>query len=114
MKYEDTYHIPINPSIGLYSLEFRPEAQTAFYQTTEEPPGLVLNQTSIPMQEHHLTVGEKRVNLHLVTRADMGSYAVVDSDEKVRMRACLNAERWKKSVFVSALYEETVSAGLDD
>ncbi|KAF4100805.1 uncharacterized protein LOC131526285 isoform X2 [Onychostoma macrolepis] len=94
VKYGDTYHIPINPSIGPYTLEFRPGAHTPVNQTTEEPPVLLLNQTGIPTQEYErrLTVGEKRVNLHLVTGADEGSYTVVDSDEKVRLRACLNVK----------------------
>ncbi len=98
MKYGDTYHIPINPSIGPYTLEFRPGAHTPVNQTTEEPPVLLLNQTGIPTQEYErrLTVGEKRVNLHLVTGADEGSYTVVDSDEKVRLRACLNVKGKKK------------------
>uniref|UniRef100_A0A8C2HFA9 Uncharacterized protein n=1 Tax=Cyprinus carpio TaxID=7962 RepID=A0A8C2HFA9_CYPCA len=92
VKYGDVYHIPINPSIGPYTLEFRPGAHTPVNQTTEVPPVLLVNQTGIPTQEYEdrLTVGEKRVNLHLVTGADEGSYTVVDSDEKVRLRACLN------------------------
>uniref|UniRef100_A0A671P9F4 Uncharacterized protein n=1 Tax=Sinocyclocheilus anshuiensis TaxID=1608454 RepID=A0A671P9F4_9TELE len=108
VKYGDTYHIPINPSIGPYTLEFRPEAQTPVYQTTEEPPVLLLNQTGIPTQEyeHRLTVGEKRVNLRLVTGADEGSYTVVDSDEKVRMRACLNVK--DHQIFEHLNYGETL------
>ncbi|KAL0167278.1 hypothetical protein M9458_039122, partial [Cirrhinus mrigala] len=94
VKYGDTYHIPINPSIGPYTLEFRPATQTPVNQTTEEPPVVLLNQTGIPTQEyeHRLTVAEKRVNLLLVTGADEGSYTVIDSDQKVRMRACLNVK----------------------
>lgn len=99
MKYGDVYHIPINPSIGPYTLEFRPGAHTPVNQTTEVPPVLLVNQTGIPTQEYEdrLTVGEKRVNLHLVTGADEGSYTVVDSDEKVRLRACLNVKGKKKN-----------------
>uniref|UniRef100_A0A672KNQ7 Uncharacterized LOC107554336 n=2 Tax=Sinocyclocheilus grahami TaxID=75366 RepID=A0A672KNQ7_SINGR len=108
VKYGDTYHIPINPSIGPYTLEFRPEARTPVYQTTEEPPVLLLNQIGIPTQEyeHRLTVGEKRVNLHLVTGADEGSYTVVDSDEKVRTRACLNVK--DHQIFEHLNYGETL------
>lgn len=94
VKYGDTYHIPINPAIGPYTLEFRPGALTPVNQTTEEPPVLILNQTGIPMEEYEnrLTMGEKRVNLLLVTGADEGSYTIKDSDEKVRLRACLNVK----------------------
>ncbi len=110
VKYGYTYHIPINPSIGPYRLEFRSGAHTHVNQTTEEPPVLLLNRTSIPTQEYErrLNVDEKRVNLHLVTGADEGSYTVVDSDEKVRLRACLNV-KGKINQCLCTLYEVTVS-----
>ncbi|XP_051992597.1 uncharacterized protein LOC127650956 isoform X2 [Xyrauchen texanus] len=94
VKYGDTYHIPINPMIGPYTLEFRSGAQTHVNQTTEEPPVLIFNRTAFPTEEYknRLTIAEKRVNLNLVTGADEGSYTVVDSDGKVRMRACLNVK----------------------
>ncbi|XP_051519817.1 uncharacterized protein LOC127421094 [Myxocyprinus asiaticus] len=94
VKYGDTYHIPINPMIGPYTLEFRYGGQTHVNQTTEKPPVLLFNQTAFPTEEYEnrLTISEKRVNLNLVTGADEGSYTVVDSDGKVRMRACLNVK----------------------
>uniref|UniRef100_A0A673NKX0 Uncharacterized protein n=1 Tax=Sinocyclocheilus rhinocerous TaxID=307959 RepID=A0A673NKX0_9TELE len=112
VKYGDTYHIPINPSIGPYTLKFRPEAQTPVYQTTEEPPVLLLNQTGIPTQayKHRLTVGEKRVSLGLVTGADEGSYTVVDSDEKVQTRACLDVKAHQ--IFVHLNYGKTLKIRL--
>ncbi|RXN25009.1 hypothetical protein ROHU_021816 [Labeo rohita] len=112
VKYGETYHIPINPSIGPYTLEFRPAAQTPVNQTTEEPPVVILNQTGIPAQEyeHRLTVGEKRVNLHLVTGTDEGSYTVIDSDQKVRMRACLNVK--DHQLFKHLNYGETLEIKL--
>uniref|UniRef100_A0A8C1VB57 Uncharacterized protein n=2 Tax=Cyprinus carpio TaxID=7962 RepID=A0A8C1VB57_CYPCA len=112
VKYGDVYHIPINPSIGPYTLEFRPGAHTPVNQTTEVPPVLLVNQTGIPTQEYEdrLTVGEKRVNLHLVTGADEGSYTVVDSDEKVRLRACLNVK--DHQIFEHLNYGETLKIKL--
>ncbi|XP_073678387.1 uncharacterized protein [Garra rufa] len=112
VKYGDTYHIPINPSIGPYTLEFRPGAQTPVNQTTEEPPVVLLNQTGIPTQEygHRLTVNEKRVNLQMVTGADEGSYTIVDSEEKVRMRACLNVK--DHQIFEHLNYGETLKIKL--
>ncbi|XP_051526622.1 uncharacterized protein LOC127425043 [Myxocyprinus asiaticus] len=94
VKYGDTYHIPINPTIGPYTLEFRYGGQTNVNQTTDAPPVLLFNRTAFPMEEYEnrLTVNEKRVNLHLVTGADEGSYTIVDSDGKVKMRACLNVK----------------------
>ncbi|XP_056124375.1 uncharacterized protein LOC130102381 isoform X2 [Rhinichthys klamathensis goyatoka] len=107
VKYGDTYHIPINPAIGPYTLEFRPGALTPVNQTTEEPPVVLLNQTGVPTEqyENRLTVGEKRVNLHLVTGADEGSYTIVDRDEKVRLRACLNVK--DHQIFDHLNYGET-------
>ncbi|KAK9958019.1 hypothetical protein ABG768_012201 [Culter alburnus] len=112
VKYGDTYHIPINPAIGPYTLEFRPGALTPVNQTTEEPPVLLLNQTGIPMEEYEnrLTVGEKRVNLLLVTGADEGSYTIKDSDEKVRLRACLNVK--DHQIFEHLNYGETLKIKL--
>ncbi|ROL45930.1 hypothetical protein DPX16_4744 [Anabarilius grahami] len=112
VKYGDTYHIPINPAIGPYTLEFRPGALTPVNQTTEEPPVLLLNQTGIPMEkyENRLTVGEKRVNLLLVTGADEGSYTIKDSDEKVRLRACLNVK--DHQIFEHLNYGETLKIKL--
>lgn len=100
VKYGDTYHIPINPAIGPYTLEFRPGALTPVNQT-EELPVVLLNQTVFPTEqyENRLTVDEKRVNLHLVSGADEGSYTIVDRDEKVRLRACLNV-KGARSMFV--------------
>ncbi|XP_057210669.1 uncharacterized protein LOC130566872 [Triplophysa rosa] len=94
VKYGDTYHIPINPNIGPYTLEFRSAGQTHVNVTTEEPPVLLLNQTVITSEEYQnrLIISEKRVNLHLVTGADEGSYTLIDSDGKVRMRTCLNVK----------------------
>ncbi|XP_048058808.1 uncharacterized protein LOC125275676 [Megalobrama amblycephala] len=112
VKYGDTYHIPINPAIGPYTLEFRPGALTPVNQTTEEPPVILLNQTGIPMEEYEnrLTVGEKRVNLFLVTGADEGSYTIKDSDEKVRLRACLNVK--DHQIFEHLNYGETLKIKL--
>ncbi|XP_043093045.1 uncharacterized protein LOC122342913 [Puntigrus tetrazona] len=108
VKYGDTYHIPINPSIGPYTLEFRP----GVHPTTEVPPVLLLNQTGVPSLEYErrLSVGEKRVNLHLVTGADEGSYTVIDSDEKVRLRACLNVK--DHQIFDHLNYGETLKIKL--
>ncbi|XP_051948462.1 uncharacterized protein LOC127619603 isoform X2 [Xyrauchen texanus] len=94
VKYGDTYHIPIDPLIGPYTLEFRYGGQTNVNQTTDAPPVLLFNRTAFPMEayENRLTVNEKRVNLHLVTGADEGSYTIVDSDGKVKMRTCLNVK----------------------
>lgn len=94
VKYGDTYYIPINPSIGPCTLEFRSAGQTHVNVTTEEPPVLLLNHTVITSEEYQnrLTISEKRVNLHLVTGADEGSYTIIDSDGKVRMRTCLNVK----------------------
>ncbi|KAA0710061.1 hypothetical protein E1301_Tti018855 [Triplophysa tibetana] len=85
VKYGDTYHIPINPSVVPYTLEFRSAGQTHVNVTTEEPPILLLNQTVIMSEvyQNRLTISEKRVNLHLVTGADEGSYTIIDSDGKI-------------------------------
>lgn len=112
VKYGETYRIPINPAIGPYTLEFRPGTLTPVNQTTEEPPVLLLNQTGIPTEqyENRLTVGEKRVNLHLVTGADEGSYTIVDRDEKVRLRACLNVKA--HIIFDHLIYGQTLKIKL--
>ncbi|TRY96296.1 hypothetical protein DNTS_024022 [Danionella cerebrum] len=76
VKYGDTYHIPINPMIGPYTLQFREGSPTDV--TTEEPPVLLINQTGVPTEEYEkrLAVAEKRVSLHSVTGADEGSYTI--------------------------------------
>ncbi|XP_067217765.1 uncharacterized protein, partial [Chanodichthys erythropterus] len=59
---------------------------------------------------NRLTVGEKRVNLFLVTGADEGSYTIKDSDEKVRLRACLNVK--DHQIFEHLNYGETLKIKL--
>lgn len=112
LKYGGVYHIPINPSIGPYTLEFRPGTYTPFNQTTEAPHVLLLNQTGIPTQEYQdrLTVDEKTVKLLVVTGADEGSYTVVDSDEKVRLKDCLNVR--DHQIFENLKYGETLKIKL--
>ncbi|XP_077051053.1 uncharacterized protein LOC143701563 [Siphateles boraxobius] len=112
VKYGDTYHIPINPAIGPYTLEFRPGALTPVNQTTEEPPVILLNQTSSHTEQYEkrLNVDEKRINLQLVTGADEGSYTIVDRDEKVRLRACLNVK--DHQIFEHLNYGETLKIRL--
>ncbi|XP_065142715.1 uncharacterized protein [Paramisgurnus dabryanus] len=109
VKYGDTYHIPINPSIGPYKLEFRSAGQTQVNVTTEEPAILLLYKSAIintKEYENRLKVEEKRVNLHLVTGGDEGSYTITDSDDKVRMRTCLNVK--DHQIFEHLNYGETL------
>ncbi|CAM4638247.1 unnamed protein product [Leuciscus chuanchicus] len=112
VKYGETYHIPINPAIGPYTLEFRPGALTPVNQTTEDQPEVLLNQTGFPTEqyENRLIVGEKRVNLLLVTGTDEGSYTIVDRDGKVRLRACLNVK--DHHIFEHLNYGETLKIKL--
>ncbi|XP_056335057.1 uncharacterized protein LOC130246206 [Danio aesculapii] len=112
VKFGETYHLPISPTIGPYTLQFRPGVQTALEQTTEEPPVLLINQTGVKSEgyENRLTLGEKRVSLHEVTGADEGSYTIVDIDGKVRMRACLNVK--EHLIFQNLNYGETLKIKL--
>lgn len=93
MKYGDTYHIHLRNITLPMTLEFR-YGITHINQTTESPPVVLLNQTSIPVDEYkgRLTIRAKEVTLHKVTGMDEGSYTILDRDGKIRMRTCLNVK----------------------
>ncbi|KAL7883075.1 hypothetical protein SRHO_G00007330 [Serrasalmus rhombeus] len=111
VKYGETYHITINDIIGPYTLEFR--SSTSHINQTVEPPALVLlNQSTIPIEgyRNRLSANEKKINLHLVTGADEGSYTVLDSDGKVRKRTCLNVK--EHQIFMRLQYDATLKTKL--
>ncbi|XP_062841659.1 uncharacterized protein LOC134301048 [Trichomycterus rosablanca] len=111
VKYGETYHIPLNDITGPYILEFRPSAPHA-NQTAEPPAHILLNQSTIPVEEYmnRLNANEKRVTLHSVTGADEGSYTVLDSDGKVRKRTCLNVKEHQNFMYLK--YDGTLKINL--
>ncbi|KAI4898290.1 hypothetical protein NFI96_033504, partial [Prochilodus magdalenae] len=109
VKYGETYHITISDITGPYTLEFRP----SHINQTVEPPALVLlNQSTIPIEQYRgrLFANERKIDLHVVTGADEGSYTVLDSDGKVRKRTCLNVK--EHQMFMRLQYDGTLKIRL--
>uniref|UniRef100_A0AAY4CSL8 Uncharacterized protein n=1 Tax=Denticeps clupeoides TaxID=299321 RepID=A0AAY4CSL8_9TELE len=82
VKYGETYHIPLHDITGPIILEFRHSIAHS-NQTTEAPPVVLLNQTSIAVEEYkgRLSISDKRLTLHKVTGMDEG--------KNVKMLLCL-------------------------
>uniref|UniRef100_A0A4W4H8R3 Uncharacterized protein n=1 Tax=Electrophorus electricus TaxID=8005 RepID=A0A4W4H8R3_ELEEL len=111
VKYGETYHITLNDITGPYTLEFR--RSTSHINQTIEPSAVVLlNHSIIPIEEYRtrLSASEKKVNLHVVTGTDEGSYTVLDSDGKIRKRTCLNVK--EHQIFVHLHYDKTLKIKL--
>uniref|UniRef100_A0AAY4CRC2 Uncharacterized protein n=1 Tax=Denticeps clupeoides TaxID=299321 RepID=A0AAY4CRC2_9TELE len=105
VKYGETYHIPLHDITGPIILEFRHSIAHS-NQTTEAPPVVLLNQTSIAVEEYkgRLSISDKRLTLHKVTGMDEGSYSIIDINGKTRMKTCLNVKVWgtlKINLFLS-------------
>lgn len=58
------------------------------------PVTVLLNQSLTPTEDYktRLRASEQRVSLHGVTRADEGSYTILDSEMKVKKKMCLNVK----------------------
>ncbi|XP_035284843.1 uncharacterized protein LOC118233343 isoform X2 [Anguilla anguilla] len=110
LKYGETYLISLSKILGPITLEFR--SSVLQLNQTSDGPVLLLNQTWTPSEEYkaRLTASEKRVILHTVTGSDEGSYTILDSDEKVRKRTCLNVK--EHQVFVQLPYAGTLKINL--
>ncbi|XP_076865687.1 uncharacterized protein LOC143517264 [Brachyhypopomus gauderio] len=110
VKYGETYHITLNDITGPYTLEFRPS--TIHVNQTETPAVVLLNHSMIPIEEYRnrLSASEKKINLHLVTGTDEGSYTILDNDGKVRKRTCLNVK--EHQTFVHLQYDGTLKIKL--
>ncbi|CAF93530.1 unnamed protein product, partial [Tetraodon nigroviridis] len=65
---------------------------TLMHRLTKTPPLVIYNWTTVLGAEYagRLTMSEKRVMLHSVSKTDEGSYIVLDRDGKVHKRSCLN------------------------
>ncbi|XP_072531618.1 uncharacterized protein [Salminus brasiliensis] len=111
VKYGETYQIAINDITGPYTLEFRSTA-SHINQTVDPPVLVLLNQSTIQIEEYRsrLSANEKKINLHLVTVADEGSYTVLDSDGNVRKRTCLNVK--EHQTFMHLHYDGTLKIKL--
>ncbi|KAG9279330.1 hypothetical protein AMEX_G4845 [Astyanax mexicanus] len=111
VKYGETYHIALTDITGPYTVEFRPSA-SQINQTLDPPALVLLNQSTIQVEEYRsrLSANEKKINLHLVTGADEGSYTVLDSDKKVRKRTCLNVK--EHQTFMHLPYDGTLKIKL--
>ncbi|XP_076158097.1 uncharacterized protein LOC143140857 [Alosa pseudoharengus] len=111
VKYGDTYHIQLHDITLPITLEFR-YGIAHINQTTESPPVVLLNQTSTPVDEYkgRLAVSAKWVTLHRVTGMDEGSYTILDSDGKIRMRTCLNVKEHQN--FIHLEYDKTLKINL--
>ncbi|XP_062386136.1 uncharacterized protein LOC134073168 [Sardina pilchardus] len=111
VKYGDTYHIQLHSITLPITLEFR-YGIAHINQTTESPPVVLLNQTATPVDEYkgRLTVSTKWVTLHRVTGMDEGSYTILDSDGKIRMRTCLSVKEHQN--FIHLEYDKTLKINL--
>lgn len=61
---------------------------------------MLYNQTAVSADEYvgRLSVSEKRVTLHSVKMTDEGSFTVLDHENKIRRRNCLNVRGEERSV----------------
>ncbi|XP_027142434.1 uncharacterized protein LOC104929041 isoform X1 [Larimichthys crocea] len=107
VKYGETYYIHLNHVEGPITLEFRRSLvqpnQTDIHHATESPPVVLYNQTAVSADEYvgRLSVSEKRVTLHSVKMTDEGSFTVLDHENKIRRRNCLNVREHQNFLHLS-------------
>ncbi|TKS89122.1 hypothetical protein D9C73_022447 [Collichthys lucidus] len=107
VKYGETYYIHLNHVEGPITLEFRRSLvqpnQTDMHHATESPPVVLYNQTAVSAEEYvgRLSVSEKRVTLHSVKMTDEGSFTVLDRENKIRRRNCLNVREHQNFLHLS-------------
>lgn len=78
----------------------RPGLDQGNHTLTKTPPLVMYNRTTVLAAEYagRLIVSEKRVMLHSVRMTDEGSYMVLDRDNKVQKRNCLNVRGEERSL----------------
>ncbi|KAG8004876.1 hypothetical protein GBF38_010691 [Nibea albiflora] len=118
VKYGETYYIHLNHVEGPITLEFRyaqymetcrlrrslvQPNQTEMHHATESPPVVLYNQTAVSADEYvgRLSVSEKQVTLHSVKMTDEGSFTVLDRENKIRRRNCLNVREHQNFLHLS-------------
>ncbi|KAK7899340.1 hypothetical protein WMY93_020193 [Mugilogobius chulae] len=94
IKYGDHYDIHLSHVEMPIALEFRPSVGPGNQTDTvpTEPPPVLLYNQSVLLEEYEgrLTVTEKKVTLRSVRMSDEGSFTVLDKNEKVKRKNCLN------------------------
>ncbi|XP_018587570.2 uncharacterized protein LOC108922132 [Scleropages formosus] len=90
VKYGETFNIPVHDVSGPITLEFRPSIMEM--NASAGQMVVLLNRSWTPVGEYkaRLSASERRVSLHGVSRSDEGSYAVYDSEKKLKKKMCLN------------------------
>lgn len=66
---------------------------------------MLYNQTGVKVEEYvgRLSVTDKRVILHSVRMKDEGSFTVLDHENKVRRRNCLNVRGGERRMLIVLL-----------
>nr|XP_023649904.1 INO80 complex subunit E isoform X2 [Paramormyrops kingsleyae] len=92
VKYGEIYNIPMHDVSLPIILEFRHSPNEI--NDSVGPVTVLLNQSLTPTEDYktRLRASEQRVSLHGVTRADEGSYTILDSEMKVKKKMCLNVK----------------------
>ncbi|TKS89125.1 hypothetical protein D9C73_022444 [Collichthys lucidus] len=118
VKYGETYYIHLNHVEGPITLEFScfdlnlidGTGRENFKPLTtpqsvirESLPVVLYNQTAVSAEEYvgRLSVSEKRVTLHSVKMTDEGSFTVLDRENKIRRRNCLNVREHQNFLHLS-------------